>query len=34
LRQSCLALGADAFVDKSSEFEQVSAIVGGWSHAA
>jgi DNA-binding NarL/FixJ family response regulator len=34
LRQSCLALGADAFLDKANEFEQVSTIVGGWSHAA
>ena len=34
LRQSCLALGADAFLDKASEFEQVPAIVGSWSPVA
>lgn len=34
LRQSCLALGADAFLDKANEFDQVPAIVGGWSPVA
>lgn len=31
MRQRCAALGADCFLDKSREFEQISNVMRGWA---